>query len=589
MEQTLVFATLGLALVLFIWGRIRHDIVAMISLLILVMAGIVSPQDAFAGFAHPAVITVAAVLVVSSGLQHSGLVEVISHWVLKLGNSMTLQITALCALVCVLSAFMNNVGALAILMPVAIHIARKSGHSPSFYLMPLAFGSLLGGMTTLIGTPPNIIIGTFRADVVGQSFGMFDFAPVGVGVALAGWVFVSLLGWRALPKRQGPGSDEDRFRIQDYITEVQITEDSILNGIALENLNEITDSHVVVLGLIRNKRLRYAPDRTEVFRTDDILIIEAGSKEMKEFVEKSKTRLVGREDLLKDAFRSSEITMAEAVVMEGAPIVDQTAVSMKMRSRFGVNLLAIARQEKKIRQRLDHVQFMPGDVLLIQGYKHIIDDAMKEMGCLPLADRGFTIGEPKKVILSLTIFAGAIASVIIGLMEVQIAFAMAAVLMVLTSILPMPKIYTAIDWPVIVLLGAMLPVGAALETSGGAELIARKILIAGEAFPVWATLTLLLVATMFLSDLINNAATVVVMAPIGISLAKGMQASADPFLIVIAIGASCAFLTPIGHQSNTLVMGPGGYKFSDYWRMGLPLEVIITLIGIPLVMYFWPL
>jgi di/tricarboxylate transporter len=588
MEQTIVFATLIFALILFVWGRFRHDVVALICLLFLVITGIVSPEDAFTGFSHPAVITVASVLIVSSGLQSAGLMDVIGKWIMKLGDNLTLQVTVLTGIVCVVSAFMNNIGALAILMPVAIHIARKKGHSPSFILMPLAFGSLLGGMMTLIGTPPNIIIATFRTEAVGRPFGMFDFAPVGAGIALVGVIFIALIGWRLLPHRESEKTAEDRFHIKDYITEVVVTEKSKLKDIPLSKLKELKDIEIRVLGLIRNNQRINAPRWYELLRERDILIIEADSNDLKEFINQTKTELVHEEQLPIDEKNSKDISTVEAVVMPDSPIIGKTASGMRMRSFYEVNLLAIARKDIRIIHRIDDFRFDVGDVLLLQGASDMLDDAINAMGCLPLADRGFFIRKPKKIALALGIFSFSIVLVVFGLLQVQIAFAIAAVLMVLTRVVSLRDVYNRIDWPVIILLGAMLPVGAALQTTGGAELISNQILMMGNTLPFWATLAVLMIVTMLLSAVINNAATVVLMAPIGIGIANGLNASVDPFLMAIAIGASCAFLTPIGHQSNTLVLGPGGYNFKDYLKMGFPLSMLIILIGIPLLLYFWP-
>ncbi|MDP2218403.1 MAG: SLC13 family permease [Methanolobus sp.] len=588
MEHLIVFITLILALILFIWDRFRHDIVAVICLLVLVMVGIIPAGEAFSGFSHPAVITVAAVLIVSSGLQKAGIIDVIGKWVMKTGDNLTVQIGVLTVLVCIASAFMNNVGALAILMPVAIHIARKKGYSPSITLMPLAFGSLLGGMMTLIGTPPNIIIATFRAEQMGQPFGMFDFTPVGAGIALAGIVFIILIGWRLLPSRHGESSAEERFHIQDYITEVLITERSTIKDVQIGDLNEIVEADIRVLGLIRDNRRIHAPRWRELLRENDILILEADSDDLKAFIDQTKTELVGEEQLQVEEAGSEDISIVEVVVMPNSPIINKTASRMRMRSSYGVNLLAIARKDRQIMQRIDHVRFNAGDVLLLQGQADMLNETIITMGCLPLADRGFCIGQPKKIALALGVFGLSIAAVVAGFLQVQIAFTLAAVLMVLTGVLPVRDIYTSVDWPVIVLLGAMLPVGAALETTGGAEMIASQILMAGNTLPLWATLSVLIVVTMLLSGVINNAATVVLMAPISVGVAHGLNASVDPFLMTIAIGASCAFLTPIGHQSNTLVMGPGGYNFTDYVKLGLPLSILIVMVAVPLILYFWP-
>lgn len=589
MSQAIVFLTLGVTMALFAWGRIRHDLVALIALFAVTVTGVLPAERAFTGFGHAAVITVAAVLMIGRALERSGLIDLLAGWVAAVGNNLMLQILTLSVLVAVASAFMNNVGALAVMMPVAIHLARKSGNPPSYMLMPLAFASLLGGMTTLIGTPPNIIIATVRADLVGSPFDMFDFSPVGMGIAVAGILFTSLIGWRLLPKRVADSSQTEMFQIDEYITEVRVTKDSKVKGMSIGDLEGDTESEVQLLGLVRRGRRFHAPESAETLKTNDILIIEADTEDLEAFLDSSGTRLVGGKKFRKDATGSEDIEIAEVVVMNDSVVVGETAAGLNMRTRYGLNLLAVARREAKIRKRLDHVVFRPGDVLLLQGRSHMIHETVRSLGCLPLAKRSLRIGIERRLVLALGIFGAAIALVVFGLLPVQVAFTMAAVAMILSRLLPLKDVYTHVDWPVIVLLGGMIPVGESLQITGGADLIAGQILLAGESFPTWAVLAIVLIVTMFLSDIINNAATVVLMAPIGIGIADGLGTSVDPFLMAVAVGGSCAFLTPVGHQSNTLVMGPGGYKFSDYWRMGLPLEVLIVILGVPLILTFWPL
>lgn len=588
-NQILVFASLGIALLLFGWGKIRHDFVALITLFLLIIAGITDPTEAFSGFGHPAVITVAAVLIIGKALEYSGLIDLLGKWVMKIGSSLLLQIFLLSLLVAVASAFMNNVGALAIMMPIAIHLARKGGNPPSYILMPIAFASLLGGMTTLIGTPPNIIIASFRAENYGEPFGMFSFTPVGLVIMIAGIAFITLIGWRLLPRRAAKKSEKELFDVDDYISEVEVPNDSDLAGKAISELYAKTNADIQLLGLVRDKKRIHAPSDEALILGKDILILESDANELESFLKDTKLKIVGDKKFRKDAEGSDKIAFAEAVVMADSTLIGRTAADLHMRSRYGINLLAVARREKNIRKRIDHVIFRSGDVLLLQGREHLLNNTITSIGCLPLAQRGLRLGYKTRIPLALGIFFTSIGLIIAGLLPVQVAFTMAALAMVLSGVLPVKEVYRSVDWPVIVLLGAMLPVGAALEATGGAALIASLILDLGGSIPNWAILTLILVITMFLSDIINNAATVVLMAPIAIGVADGIGVSIDPFLMAVAVGGSCAFLTPIGHQSNTLVMGPGGYKFTDYWRMGLPLEVIIVALGIPAIIYFWPL
>jgi len=588
-DQSIVFATLVTALILFIWGKWRFDIVALIALIIVTITGIVPIEDAFMGFGHPAVITVAAVLVISRSILNSGLAEIISKWFERLGKSVFLQVVVLTGFVTLLSGFMNNIGALALLLPVALQVARKTGTNPSLLLMPLAFGSLLGGLMTMIGTPPNIIVAMMRADAVGEPFKMFDFTPVGAGVAAAGVFFIALLGWRFLPHRKGTTSPEDLFHIEDYITEVKIMQDSPLIDKQIRGLRFPTGVEVNIIGIVRNGRKMVARVGYERLRKNDKLIVEADSDNLKGFIDWGKLKLAGSKKIDRDKLGSDEIAVMEAVVMEGSPMIRNTAIDLNLRNRFGINLLAVSRKGERTIEQLGKIKFAPGDVLLLNGPIDSIHQTLKELRCLPLAERKLRIGAERRVVKAAAIFGTAILTAAVGLLPVQLAFVMAAVVMVIVNLISLRELYESIDWPIIILLGAMIPVGQALETSGGAETIASQLLLLSGQMPPVVTIVLLLVVTMFLSDIINNAAAAVLMSPIAINLAYAMGASVDPFLICVALGASCAFLTPIGHQSNTLVMGPGGYHFGDYWKLGLPLEIIIILVGIPLILLVWPL
>jgi di/tricarboxylate transporter len=589
MEPLIVFITLLVVLALFIWGRFRYDLVSLFALLTLVVAGIIPAEKAFSGFGHPAVITVAVVLIIGKALENSGLIDMLGKWMGTIGKNLTLQVLVLSVVVAVTSAFMNNVGALAILMPVALELARKSGNPPSRLLMPMAFASLFGGMTTLMGTPPNIIIASLRAEATGKPFSMFDFAPVGMVLTVTGILFITVLGWRLLPKRVGKKSKNDSFRIDDYITELKVTGDTNLHGIMLKELYAKSKADVQILGLVREKKHMHAPDTDEVLIQDDIIILESDTEALKTFMEDTGLKLVGQKKFRKDATGSENIVITEAVVMADSALSGQTTAGINMRSRFGVNLLAVSRKQKQILKRLNHVRFQPGDVLMLQGREQTIDESIRAMGCLPLAGRGLRIGFKKQIAVSVSLFFLAILLVLAGILPVHIAFTLAAGGLVLAKSIQLKEIYTTIDWPVIVLLGAMLPVGEALETSGGAAILIEWFLQTAGALPPWALLALMMGVTMLLSGVINNAATIVLMAPMAMGVASGIQASMDPFLMATAVGASASFLTPLGHQSNTLVMGTGGYRFSDYFRLGLPLSVLVILLGTPLILYCWPL
>lgn len=584
-----VFAVLGLALVLFVWGRWRYDLVALAALLAVAMAGLIPPGEVFSGFGHPAVVTVAAVLILSRGLRNAGVVDVIAKVLLRAGGNTTLQVSLLALCVALLSGFMNNVGALALLLPVAIQMARKSGKSPSLLLMPLAFGSLLGGLTTLIGTPPNLIIAASRMEHGADRFRMFDFAPVGLAVMALGVVFVGLVGWRLVPQRKNSSSRDDLFQVKEYTTELRVESESKWIGKTISELEHALEDGLTVARIARGEHRTLVPSAWETLREDDSLIVEGEPEAVKALIDKGGLELSGRGDASEKDLQSDEVSVVEAIVRPDSFIENRTAAWLRLRTRYGVNLLAVARQGRRISRRLAQIRFQAGDVLLLQGARENLDDTMAQLGCLPLAERELRIGQPRRVLLALAVFGAGVAASIAGLLPVEVAFVASSALMVLGRLVSLSEAYASVDWPVIVLLAALIPVGGAMETTGGSDWLAALLLQAGAGLPPAATLILMLLATMALSNVINNAAVAVVMAPISIALAHGLEVSPDPFLMAVAVGASSAFLTPIGHQSNTLVMGPGGYEFGDYWKMGLPLSLLVAGAGGPLILYFWPL
>jgi di/tricarboxylate transporter len=589
LEQWIIFGTLLLTLVLFITGRWRYDVVALLALLIVTLTELIPIEQAFIGFSNPAVITVAAVLVLSRGLRNSGIVGIIGDWLSNIKGGINIQLAALTGIVALLSAFMNNVGALALLLPVALKISKSKKIPASYLLMPLAFASLLGGMTTLIGTPPNIIAASFRESTGAPPFAMFDFTPVGAGVAVAGILFITFIGWRMIPVRKSKSSGDGLFDIESYITEVKVTEKSSLNGKRLYEIADFSKAQTLVIGLIRGSERRMEPSAQTKLLVGDILLVSADAENIKKLVETPGLELVGDKKIQQTDLDTDEVTLFEGVVMPNSIMIGGTPRTLNLRGSYGVNLLAISRQGKLLRSRLDSIRFQNGDVLLLQSHVETLKEVVDRLGCLPLAQRDLRLATPKgQLFIALGIFIAALIVAAIGLIPVQIAFTAAVFLMIVTKIVNLREAYESVDWPIIILLGAMIPVGAALETTGGAQLIADGILRLSSQFSPAFALIVLLVAAMFLSDLVNNAAAVVLMAPIAIRIAQGLNVSIDPFLMAITIGASCAFLTPIGHQSNTLVMGPGGYKFGDYWRMGLVLEAIVLVVAVPLILIFWP-
>ena len=571
-DHILLLGLLALVFSLFIWQRWRFDIVALGALLVATIGGVIAPHEAFSGFGHPATITVAAVLIISRALTNTGVVEIATGLVRVALTKPALHIAALAGLGALLSTIMNNVGALALLMPVALQSSVEANRSPAIILMPLAFGTVLGGMVTLIGTPPNIIVASYRGEIAGTPFSMFDFSPVGLTVALVGLVFVTVLGWRLIPSaRRKQKPTQELFRIADYVAEVRVPEESKAIGKSLDELEAATeDSDALVVGLIRDDRSIIGAAWRERIQSGDIIILESDQKGLDKFVgtlelELPSAKKKEKEESEKpktDALHSGDGALMEAVVKSDRSwLIGRTPRSLKLRTRFGLNLLAASRQGQPHRGRLKSFRFQAGDVLLLQGEEERLREVIPQLGCLPLAERQLQFVKRKLALLSALIFGLAVASSTLGFFSLPIALASSATVMVLLNIVSAREMYDSIDWPVVVLIGAMIPIGQALEETGATKLVVESFLGIASGFSPVVILTLLLILTMMLSDVLNNAATAVVMAPFGWTLAQHLGVNPDPFLMAVAIGASCAFLTPIGHQNNLLVMGPGGYRF----------------------------
>ncbi|TCS64701.1 SLC13 family permease [Varunaivibrio sulfuroxidans] len=599
-DQTVIILILGATIAMFMWGRWRHDMVALGALLASVLTGLTSPLEAFSGFSHPAVVTVACVLVMSYGLQASGAVDVLTQHIRVQSAGRLTTIAILTALAAVMSAFMNNVGALALLMPVAIKAARDRDLPPGQLLMPLSFGSILGGMTTLIGTPPNLIVSGFRGAAMGNTFAMFDFAPVGLTVAVAGVAFVVLVGWRLVPVRERAGAEG--FETAAYLTEAQVTEGSKLDGAIVRDAEVLLDeADAQIIGLIRDGSRIPAPHPLRKLRTNDILVIRAEPEALGAMFTNLALKLVDmpETDTAEDrkteagdavkAVKNEEVLLSELAVLPGSRLAGRSAAGFRLRERYGVNLLAVSRQGRRSMARLRNTILKEGDVLLMQGGADALGEFAVEFGCVPLAEREVRIPDRKRAYLAMAIMATAVAGASFGLAPAAISFAAGVLAMMAFGVVARRSVYEAIDWPVIVLLGALIPVAGALAASGAADMIARVLLDGvAQGYGV-AALVVILIVTMTLSDFMNNAATAAVMCPIAIGTAGKLGASADPFLMAVAVGASCAFLTPIGHQNNTLILGPGGFRFGDYWRLGLPVEIIVVAVGVPMILIVWPL
>lgn len=587
-DQITLFSLLLFVFAFLIWGRWRYDLVAFVALLAALLTGLVPIEKAFSGFGHPATVIIALVLIVSRGLSNSGAIEIVVRHVVDASRKLSTHITIMSGLAAGLSALMNNVAALALLMPVDMHAAKKAGRSPALSLMPLSFASILGGMITLIGTPPNIIVAEFRGDVLGEPYHMFDFAPVGIACAAVGVAYVALIGWRLLPSgRHSADAGKELFDLANYIAEVRVPEGSPAIGKLVRELeDQAAKSEVEIIGLTRRGRRLPGLARIAEIKAGDILVMEASPDSLEEALGALKLEYVGKgEGRLGD----KGLILNEAVVQESSRLVGKSAMDVRMLYRYRVALVGVSRQGQRFRDNVRKLELQPGDVLLLLGADERLADVTSRLGLLPLADRGQRVIQRDKAWLAVGIFGAAILAASVGLLYLPIALGCATALYVILNIVPIRDVYTSIEWPVIVLLGSMIPIGGALQSTGGTALIAGGIVDLSAGFSPVVVLTLLIIVTMTLSDVMNNTATAVIAAPIAVEIAARLDVSPDPFLMGVAVAASCAFLTPIGHKNNTLIMGPGGYQFGDYWRMGLPLEILIVVVSVPAIITVWPM
>jgi di/tricarboxylate transporter len=582
LDQAIAFAIVGCMLALFLWDRLRYDVVALLALLAAVLTGIVPADRAFVGFANPVVIIIGSVLVVSAAVANSGVVEILMRRLTPLMRTADLQVGVLTALVAALSAFMKNIGALGLFLPIAVQTAVRHKRSPSEFLMPLAFGSLVGGMATQIGTSPNLLISVVRRDMVGAPFGMFDFTPVGLPLAALAVVFLSV-GWRLIPKgRKGQLGPEHQFRIETYRSEVRLPEGSPFVDRTVAELEELGEGDLTVAAIIREGRRRYVPHGHWTLFAGDVLVLEADPQVLQRVVAEAKLELVGDEHIESVPHTIDQRGAVEAVVMEGSRMIGRSPAELQLRQRHAVNLLAVSRAGRLSQARLRQSKLQLGDVVVLQGALDAMSETLATLGLLPLAERRLKLGRSRQLILPIAVLAAAMACAALKLVPVEIAFLAAAVGVVLLKLVSLREAYDAVDWPILILLGGIIPVGEALHQTGATDLLAGWLHGVAAHVPPLGSLALV-------PPLLHHAAAVLVMGPVAASLATQLGLSADPFLMAVAVGASCDFLSPIGHQCNTLVMGPGGYRFGDYWHLGLPLSLLVVVLGSPLIALVWPL
>lgn len=593
-DQLFLFGVLLTVFALLLWGRIRYDVVAFGALIVASMGGAVSQDALFDGFAHPATVIIALVLIISEGLKSSGAIEVLARYLISASRKLRLHIAIMSTVAAALSAVMNNVAALALLMPVDMQAARKAKRSPALSLMPVSFASILGGMVTLIGTPPNVVIATFREQSLGSSYSMFDFAPVGLIVAIVGVTYVTIIGWKFIPaERSKHDSAEELMDLNKYIAEGKVKDSSIAIDKTLQDLRKIAkDEHDVeeLTGLVRQGKRLAGEIYLEVIRKGDVIVMKGRPQAIEQFIGSAGLEYAGGEK--HEGVTSETRELLEVAVPEGARIAGRSAFDLGLLYRHEVTLLGVSRNGKRFHDRVRKLRIKVGDMLLLIGNEKSLDKVVEWLGCLPLADRKeqpLQVHQRNKAWLAVLTFAAAVLTASFGLLYLPVALGAVAVIYLLFRIVPPSQVYEKVQWPVIVLLGCLIPIGTALEKSGGTALIAQGIIDWSQGLPVVAVLAILMIVTMTLSDVLNNVATALIAAPIGLSIAQQLGVSPDPFLMAVAVAASCAFLTPIGHKNNTIIMGPGGYKFGDYWRMGLPLEILVVSIGLPVILLVWPL
>lgn len=583
LDQGIAFGIIGITIGLFVWGRLAYDVVALMALLACVLTGVVPADKAFTGLGDDVVVIVAAALVVSQGVARSGVVEWAMRPVLPYLKTEGRQVPAMVAAVTVLSMTTKNVGALAIMMPVALQLARRTGSSPSKLLMPMAFGSLVGGIVTLVGTSPNILISKVRKDLTGHTFSMFDFTPVGLTLAVVGVVFLSF-GYRLLPRgRKAAAGMEAAFTLEGYQAEAVLPADSPMVGATVVELEAAGDREVVLTAVVRERFRRLLPTPAMRLRAGDVLLLEGEPESLERIVARGRLRLA--EEAGEDAAEGQSVV--EGVVTAESILVGQTAEGLDLAGRFRLVPLAVSRHGERVASRLRALRFRAGDVVVLKGAAAGLPEALGTLKVLPLAQRAIALGQSNRGWLPAAILLVAMGCVATGVLPVAIAFVGAAVLLMLLRVVPIEDAYKGMEWHVLILLAALIPVGEAVRNTGGTELIAGWLEPPLHSVPPSVALAIIMVVAMLVTPFLHNAPTVLMLGPIAGSIAGKLGLNADPFLMAVAVGCGCDFLSPTGHQCNTLVMGPGGYRFGDYWRLGAPLSLLVIGFGVVLIPLVW--
>ncbi|MDQ0466539.1 di/tricarboxylate transporter [Caulobacter ginsengisoli] len=587
--QILSFGLILGTVAVFAWGRFRYDLVALGALVVGLALGIVPAKKAFDGLSDDITVIIASALIVSAAVARSGAVEVALRPLLgRLPNEKT-QAPVLAALTALLSMVTKNVGALAILMPPALQLARRTGSAPSRLLMPMSFAALLGGMVTLVGTSPNIIVSGIRQDILGKPFGMYDYAPVGLILTFAGLAFL-VFGYRLLPAgRKGAETMDAALAASTYVTEAEVPDPWPAGPMTIAELRRLAGDDIEVTALERGTERRDAPHANSKVEPGDRLVLSGPQEVLNQLIAAARLSLHSDTRPAHRPSRSEDILAVEAVVQAGSSLAGQSARRLAIHSEHGVTLMAVARSGQRLTRRLHDTPIHVGDVLMLQGAESVLPGVLTNLGLLPLAQREVRLGDARWRFLPIIILAAAMILVAMKIVPVAIAFFGAAVLMIASRSLTMREAYQALDAPVLILVAALIPVSETVQSTGGTALIAQGLAHLFHGLPPMAALAATMVVAMAATPFLNNAATVLIIAPVGADLAQRLHLNPDPFLMAVAVGAACDFLTPIGHQCNTLIMAPGGYRFGDYPRLGAPLSVLVVVLGVPLITFFWPL
>ena len=588
MEITLTLLILLIAIILFATEWIRMDLVSLMVLLAVALTGLVTPEEAFSGFSNPAVITVAAMFVLGAGISYTGAISTLGEHLIRMtGHSQTLMIVSIMGVVAFFSAFINNIGATAVLMPVVITMARKTKLPASKLLIPLAFGSLLGGVCTLIGTPPNILINSLLQQYTGEGFSMFDFTPLGVVLLACGICYMAFFGHKLLPNRKS-GTLTEAYQVKEYITEIEILEGSPLHGRTISQSMLERELNMKVRALLRDRQKYPQPKRNRKLYAGDILFLEGDPEGiLKVRKEKGIAVVAERDNPLPDTDKG-KIVVVEASLTTTSDMVGKTLRQERFADTHGLRVLAIWRSGAPVVRKVDHVILRFGDVLLLQGSEEKVRHLGQGHGFLVLGGVDPVSYRPRRAPIAVITIIGVILLSVFGATPIVIAATLGALIMVLSRCLTVKEAYDSIDWPIILMIAGTLPLGHAMQNSGAAELLSNMIIGGVGSFGPWAVLGAVFLITFCLTEVMSHAAAAVLVAPIAYNTAIAMAVSPRPFFMAVAVAASMCFMTPISHQSNALVMGPGGYKFLDYTKVGAPLNIMVWIIATLVIPLLFP-